>query len=366
MRLRGKTAKLVTGLAVALAVCTRAMPVSAAVSPTTEAAPPPAGLSVCDMSLCAGDKKFVIHGATAYGAYSEPEAEVALAQSAHLNTLELVEFDTKYHDLSNTTSVATWSRVDKFIAAARAHGLHIILNLSEYGQSLQAAGKTPTTADWESYLRFIADRKNTADGLIYKNDPTIAMVELFGEICYPGETGSTCPAGTTGTTAQMRTFFDRTEKEWHALAPKILVSSGGFSHLVKPDKPIGVSNGIPYRSIYSDPANDVCDLEVNSVSDSKISVPKVTSYCKSIGKPWFLSAWSSCFKDKGYPYYLATDADMAAHVRAMYDLARGESPSQEAAVGSDFWNLKATSATPGTCDIGPQFPKTWATVQNDG
>ena len=163
----------------------------------------------------------------------------------------------------------------------------------------------------------------------------------------------------------MRSFFDRTEKQWHSLAPKILVSSGGFSHLVKPDDPNGVSNGIPYRAIDSDPANDVCDLEVNSANDYNDSVPKVTSYCKSISKPWFLSAWSSCYRDRGYSYYLATDGDMAAQ-RAMYNLERGGPPSHETAVGSDFWNLKVNPVTPGTCDIGPQFPRALATVRDDG
>ena len=180
----------------------------------------------------------------------------------------------------------------------------MILNLSEYGQSLQAAGETPTKVDWEPYLNFIANRTNTVDGLVYKDDPTIAMVEIFGEICYPGETGSSCPARTTGTTAQMQSFFDRTENEWHTLAPDILVSSGGFSHLIKSDKPTGVSNGIPYQAIYTDSANDVCDLEVNSANDINDSVPKVTSYCKSIDKPWFMSAWSSCFQDTRLPLLL--------------------------------------------------------------
>lgn len=350
------------GLMVALAVFTAA----ASVSPITEAPYPPAAVSICRLSLCAGGEPFVIRGATAYGAYSEPYEEVARAQGAHLNTLELVEFDTRYHVLSDTVSVATWDRVDKFIVVARSRGLHVILNLAEYGQSLQAAGVTPTTVDWEPYLSFIANRKNTHDGLIYKDDPTIAMVEVFGEICFPGELDGTCPAGTTGTTAQMRRFFDRTEKEWHGLAPNILISSGGLSHLNKKDNPIGVSNGIPYRAIYSDPANDVCDLVVNSPDDYKDSISKAARYCKSIGKAWFLSAWSSCFRDTEYPYYFATDAQMARHAQAMYNLTRDKSPSHEVAVGTDFWNLNHTPVSPGTCDIGSQFPLTWATVQDNG
>jgi hypothetical protein len=354
------------GLVAALALWAVATPVSGAVSIQPEASNSPAAVSVCGLLLCAAGRPFVIRGASAFGTYAKPQKEVTLAKRAGLNTLELIEFDTRYHVLSDTMSTATWDRVDTFIALARSHGLHVILNLSEYGQALQAEGETPTTVDWGPYLNFIANRTNTADGLVYKNDPTIAMVELFGEICFPGETGSSCPVGTTGTGVEIQSFFHRTETEWHALAPTILVSSGGFSHLVKPDSPPGVSNGIPYQAIYSDPANDVCDLEVNSANDYNDAVPKVTSYCNAVGRPWFLSAWSSCYQDPGYGYYLATDGAMAAHARAMDRLALGRSPSSEVAVGTDFWNLNNTPAKAGTCDIGPQFPLTWTTVQDNG
>ena len=50
----------------------------------------------------------------------------------------------------------------------------------------------------------------------------------------------------------------------------------------------------------------------------------------------------------------------------MYNLTRDKSPSHEVAVGTDFWNLNHTPVSPGTCDIGSQFPLTWATVQDNG
>jgi hypothetical protein len=320
-------------------------------------------VAVCGLQLCLNGQPFYIHGATAYGTYSEPSTEVALAQSGKINVLEMVEFDNSYHSLSDTESSATWNRADQFIADAKTAGIHIILNLSEYGQSLQASGQTPTTTDWNNYLSFIANRTNTVTGVQYKNDPTIAMVEIFGEICYIKESDSTCPAGTTGTTSQMQTFFDRTEKEWHTLAPNIMISSGGFSHLDSKDSPPGTSNGIPYQAIYSDSANSVCDIEVNSINDYNISIPKVTNYCESIGKPWFLSAWSSCYQDNGYPYYLSSDQAMASHTQDMYNLVGGKSPSTQAGVGSDFWNLNNTGVKANSCDLSPAYPLTWSAIQ---
>lgn len=317
-------------------------------------------VSVCGTGLCLGGSPFVIHGATAYGTYSSPSNEVSLAQAGKVNTLELVEFDTQYHTLSDTMSTATWTRVDNFIAAAKQAGLHVILNLSEYGQSLQAAGQTPTTTDWQPYLSFIANRTNTVTGVRYMNDPTIAMVEIFGEICYPGESDSVCPAGTTGTAADMQNFFHRTETEWQALAPNILISTGGFSHLNN-----STSSGIPWQTIVSDSSDAVCDIEINSPNDITGAIGKFTSYCLQQHKPWFLSAWSSCYQDTGYPYYLATDAAMASHAQDMYNIQHGGTPAAMPAVGSDFWNLRDIGVSAGHCDLGPAYSQTWATIQNN-
>jgi hypothetical protein len=313
-------------------------------------------VSVCGWALCANGAPFTIHGATGYGTYSNPASEVALARAAKVNTLELVEFDTNYHSLADTMTEATWTRVDRFVAATSQAGLHVILNLSEYGQSLQAAGVTPTTADWGPYLSFIANRTNSVTGVQYKNDPTIAMVELFGEICYPGEVDSTCPAGTSGTASDMQNFFHRTLTQWKALAPNILVSTGGFSHL-------NGNTTIPWQAIVSDPANAVCSMEINSPDDLNDTVAKFTSYCKALGKPWFLAAWSSCFGSTTYPFYTPNDAAMSSHAQEMYSVAKGRSPAVYSSIGADFWNLRDEGLRTGSCSLSPNFPLTWAVIR---
>ena len=316
---------------------------------------------VCGTQLCLHGHPFVIRGATPYGQYDNARAEVALARRAHLNVLELVEFDTQYHVLADTMSEATWRRVDKFVAAARSGGLHVVLHLAEYGQSLAAAGITPTTVDWKPYLSFVAHRVNTVTGVQYGNDPTIAMVQLYGEIDAPN-----FGVPTAGTTEQMTAFFARTLDEWHTLAPAILASTGGFSYLNYPD------SGIDWRTIMADPQDAVCGVEVNSTADRDVSVPNVASYCKGLGKPWFLSAWSSCYDHNPWgPEDLdhwPDDVAMAAHAREMEDLAAGSREGGPApampAIGSDFWNLGDTPVREGTCDIGPQFPLTFSAVRD--
>ena len=314
----------------------------------------------CGRQLCISDEPFLIHGATAYGTYDRPASEIELALKAHLNTLAVVEFETKHHVLSDAMSTATWTRVDKFIATARAAGIHIILTLSSYAQSLQKAGRTPTRTDWYTYLKFIANRINTVTKVPYRDEPTIAMVQIWGEACFPGETDSTCPAGTSGTAAEMISFYHRTLTEWKLLAPHVLITTGGFSHLNTPK-----SSGIPWQAIMSDPADPLCELEVNSRGDLNGSVSKVTNFCQHLGKPWYLAAWSSCYADPGYPIYTSTDTEMARHAQDMYDVGQGGAPAAMPAVGTAFWNLKDAGVTPGLCDISPAFPRTFSVIQSN-
>lgn len=318
---------------------------------------------VCGTQMCLNGHPFVIHGATAYSHYDDPEHEIALAKRAHVNVIELVEFDTEYHVLSDTMSEATWTRVDRFLAAAHEAGMHVILHFAEYGQSLAAAGITPTTVDWKPYLSFVANRVNTVTGVRYKDDPTIAMVQLYGEIDAPN-----FGVPTAGTTAEMTAFFHRSLTEWHQLAPKILINTGGFSYINYPN------SGIDWKTIVSDPADSVCSVEINSTADRDVSVPNMSSFCKQLGKPWFLSAWSSCYNH--HPWGDAdiddwpNDAAMAAHAQVMEQISAGRRSTGPApampAIGNDFWNLGASAVTEGTCDIGPQFPQTFRTVQLAG
>jgi hypothetical protein len=316
-------------------------------------------VTVCGFQLCLNGAPFVIKGATSYSEYGDPTEAVQLAEEAGLNVLEVTEFDTQHDVLSGTMSAATWDRVDAFVAAAAAAGLHVILNLSDYGQSLAAARLTPTTVDWGPYLDFVANRVNTVTGVAYKDDPTIAMVELYGEIAAPNY-GSP----TAGTTAEMEGFFQRSLDEWHAVAPNILVSTGGFSYINNPN------SGIAWQQIMSDPDNATCDVEVNSVADRDVSVPSVSSYCQQLGKPWFLAGWSACLRSaplfSGDLDSWPTDSAMAAHVLDMMAVSEDDHPSAPgpamAAVGSDFWNLADTPAVPGSCDIGPQFPDSFSAV----
>ncbi len=316
---------------------------------TARPAPQPQFVSVCGLSLCLDGKPFVIHAATTYGEMDHPKAELARARRAGVNVIELVEFETAYHDLASATSEATWKRVDHYLYEARRAGLHVILNFSSYGWALEAAGQNPVTTDWGPYLKRVADRINTLTGQRYGDDPTIALVELYGEIRAPKQ--SAFPL--RGTTRQITDFYHRTLSQWRALDSRHLVASGGFSYL-------DWDSGIDWRTIMSDPNDALCEIEINAVSDRDVTVPKVSRFCQKLGKPWFLAAWSACRKKApdfpGDIDYAKNDAQMAGHARDMTKVAQGKGEAM-AAVGWSFWNLGPSRKVP-SCDIGPQTPRT--------
>ena len=326
--------------------------------PTPTAPPQSNGFAqVCGSQICINGKPFHVHGATAYGQYSNAVSEMALAKQGNINTLEIVEFENIYHSLSDMMSSGTWTKVDNFIAQAGKNGIHVILNLSSYGQSLQAAGQNPT-GDWQPFLSFVANHVNTVTGVKYADDPTILMVEFWGEIDAPN---AGIHPGSTGTTATITAFYKRSAAEWKALDPNHIVSSGGFSYLNLPN-----AAGIDWQSIMADPNNQVCDIEINSSGDRSTTVPMVSNYCKGLNKPWFLSAWSSCYQAGGGDLTNEPDpSHMATHAQDMYMIEKGDTPAVMPAIGSDFWNLAPSNPTPGTCDLSPQFPTVWSIIQSN-
>ena len=97
-------------------------------------------------------------------------------------------------------------------------------------------------------------------------------------------------------------------------------------------------------------------------------------YAVSMGRPWYLSAWSACLgtsEHLGADNYLS-DLDASLHVTDMLDLAAGQpivdyQPFGHAptpAAGFSFWNLG--NQAPTTCEIGPTYTPASFAALTDG
>lgn len=300
------------------------------------------------------------HGATVYGwGFDNRPALITLAQQAGLNCIEVVNFESTYQDITTAMAESTWTRIDDLLARCRTAGLKMLLNLSGYYHSLMAAGTKPTTADWNTYLTFVMNRVNTVNGVTYKYDNAIAKIELVGEIDAPNYS-----TPLRGTTQETTDFFNRTLRQLRKLTTRHVISSGGFSYLDD------AGSGIDWQTIMADPYNQVCDVELNSTPDRNTAIPNVAAYAATQGKPWFMAAFSSCQGTAAFTGDLdhwPDDASMAAHFDDCYRIARvagatAPAPSN-AAAGAHFWNLGATPAGSGNCDISQNYPLTFAKVQ---
>jgi hypothetical protein len=265
---------------------------------------------------------------------------VARAQAAGLNTIRIV------NPLNEGGSVATeptreaaWVRVDALIAAAEQADLLVILDLSTYRNLLYRNNINPYTRDWKPFLTFVANRTNTVSGRVYKEDPTIAIVSLAGEVEPPN--GSQNTLGVTK--AQVTEFFRVAGAAWKSLDTNHILSSGGLLQL-------DWDSGIDWKAIFGLSSMDICSIHNYSSNDSTKTTPAVAAHCASIGKPWINEEF-------GWVQSIG-DSTRAANYRAMYDRQRTYNSA-----GAAFWNL-GPEVTGASHDVNQQTPLTWAVVRD--
>jgi endo-1,4-beta-mannosidase len=300
-------------------------------------------MQTCGTSFCLEGSPIALVGASTLGGLDDPSGRIALAGAAHLNTVRVVDFlDEQAPDLATAPfDEARWTRVDREIAAARHAGLHVILDLSTYRNLLMHHQVNPYTFDWAPFVATVAGRVNTVTGVAYRDDPTIAIISIAGEV-EPLTRGS----AVTPTTPQLTEFYARTLREMHDADPNHLVSAGGLLQL-------DWNSGIDWRSIFELPGNDIPAIHVYSARDETVTLPAVAVAMRALGKPWIIEEF-------GIPQS-AGDATRAAAFRRIF----GEATTADAA-GVLFWDLgpelNGVGGKAETYDINPATPLTFATV----
>ena len=264
--------------------------------------------------------------------------------------VRLTNFLVESGPLSGAYDPARWDQVDAYLAEAAASGERILLDLSSYRNLLWDNCLGPAY-DWGPFLRWLSRRVNTVDGRPYAQDPTLAIVALAGEYhnpgtyTFPANDGRSCTISFTG--QQLDDFFSRTLAELRADMPHPLAETGGLSYL-------DWSSGIDWKTIMADPNDQICSIHVYSQGDADTTVPNVSSYCGTLGKPWIIEEF-------GFPQSDG-DAARAQEFQGRYDLA-----TRYGAAGVAFWNLgpENMATTPTTFDVNATTPLTMAVVRGN-
>jgi hypothetical protein len=300
--------------------------------------PLPDDVAVCGQELCLNGAPWRMYAASDYGHTMTPTERAALAAAVGINTIRLVQLldengsaDTAPYD------EATWVAIDERIAAAAQHGLKVLVDLSTYRNLLVNSDIDPYAADWGPFLEFLLNRRNTITGVLYKQDPTIAMFSLAGEV-----EPAPHQAAKGRRAADVTEYFRRTLEQAHAIDSNHLWTTGGLLHL-------DWDSGIDWRAIMSLPGNDVCAIHNYSVGDSRVTTPELAKHCRVIGKPWITEEF-------GFPQRLG-DHERARRFQAVFDLQR-----RHGGAGVGFWNL-GTEVEPQSHDVSDRTPAVWQVVR---
>jgi endo-1,4-beta-mannosidase/plastocyanin len=357
------------------------------------------------------NKTWYLYGGATYGT-SNPGGsqsiadEIALAQAGGLNTLRIVNmFDESGVTSGAPRDEASWQRVDQFLAALKAAGLHAILDLSAFRNHLQnrelylrgtaalplypvpAACSTltgddqtrcvgahwcegnpgsctnPYSADampkWNDFLEFVTTRTNTVTGVEYRDDPTIAIVSFAGEPNPPNSQEPLRPG-----TQELTDFYSHVFAQWKAYDGNHLVTTGGLLH-IDWQALYGSDSGIDTDAIFSLPQQDVLSIHnyfatfpATASTDTKTSI--VAQAAQDVHKPWITEEF-------GFPQQPSsggtnyTEADRGDWFRNVYDIQRAPAQGVPSA-GVAFWNL-GPQVSGGSHDVNPGTPATWAAVQ---
>jgi hypothetical protein len=255
------------------------------------------------------------YGASVLFGLGNPERETDAAVAAGLDTIRIVNMlDERCGD-----PYAGWERVDVLVAAAKARGLRVLLDLSSYRNLLLGCGTNPYTADWSAFLRFVAARY-----------PGVAQVALAGEAEPPNGVPSTV------TFSELSAFYASAGETWRSLSA-VPVQSGGLLQLAW-------DSGIDWRTIFGSFRS--CSVHLYSQADIDY-LEVVSAWCKANGYPLLIEEFGM--------HQSVGDATRAAYFRSIYALAR----QHNAGVG--FWNLGPVMGD--SFDVNPDTPLTWQAVR---
>lgn len=310
-------------------------------------------MTVCGTSFCVGGRNWYMYGASEYQStgvigINYPAATIALARQGGLNTIRIINFYTHGDPAVTPYDPTTWGKVDRMIADAHAAGMHVDLGLADYRRILWYNCINPYTYDWGQFISFVANRRNTVTGAIYKYDPTISFISLAGEPLpvgvhtYTGQSGQSCTVTYSG--QDLLNFYTRTLGEWQAQGPSVLGNTGGLGYINEAN-----GAGIPWKSIFALSTDAFCDIK--TYGGMYAYAPTVAAYCHSIGKP---------IMDEEFGWQQSMgDAQRASALHAATVMLHANGFAGEA-----FWNLNEQVVST-SYDISPLTPLTWATLIAD-
>lgn len=225
-------------------------------------------------------------------------------------------------------NAAQWAHVDNIMVRARAAGLKVLFDLSDYtavlandGHDFEDQPVSEYIDLWNTFLTWVFNRENTLNGLIYKNDDTIAIVSISGEVGYvEGRTdGQFLHDWFAGTSAHIKTIDTNHIIHAGGQIPEIILSTDYTTAF-------GAQ-----QDMLSIPTIDcVSTHPYYTFQNMEDLFPLLQAYSIEKQKPWFSEEFGYNQSTSAYRH----DGVRAAAMRRAYNLA-----FKYGSAGALFWNL---------------------------
>lgn len=228
--------------------------------------------------------------------------------------------DFKTGDLARHLSEPVWSQIDMILDVARTLGMRVIIDFSTltYDTGRYADPPFDVTAPEnfariKDIYRIIPNRRNTINGRLYKDDPTIMAYSILGEIVPFGlkklQDGGLDLKSESRDVNNYLTFISSAAAELKRNAPRQLVNAGGLLH-VTPAGPVKDSTGAPYwKTLWAGRNIDFGSVHIYSKPPKALERPvrppyqvpmpwgewqnlaTYAAYTDTIGKPLVVEEW---------------------------------------------------------------------------
>ncbi len=225
---------------------------------------------------------FYLFGCTMYNYlywFTDPsgyQQKIASIADAGFNTIRFTNYMNVAEDLEYASYV--WERIDAVLDVCRQYNLKVIIEHSEISGIADFKGAKDSAAYlavWQNFFAWLPNRVNTVNGRVYKNDDTIAMYSIAGELGEPfGE-----PVGNRG---------------WYTTLSGY-IRANDTNHLITPGamnpEQIWDSNYAKHPLFHQTDILTVSSVDVAATEgyyDAYIGglYPQLKSYTQAKGKPW--------------------------------------------------------------------------------
>jgi endo-1,4-beta-mannosidase len=233
---------------------------------------------------------FKFMGGATYGYYISNAAylnRVTAAKTAGFNILRFVNFlqvvpyeNPPYQTgIGYETTESIWARMDYGLNEARKAGIKILLDLSDLTGIASARGYSFGDANYmalySDFVAWLAERINTVNGIQYKNDDTIALFSICGEV-------GNQVAGLAYTT------FDTIAGYMKTAGFQQLIHAGGMKPEQIVDSSYGYTNYNPI-DILSSTNIDCASTHPYYTQQNMLDLfPQIQAYSVAKNKPWFI------------------------------------------------------------------------------